>query len=272
MSWASKSGNYMVTFTDLQSSPFSLNPGQSAVTSNRCITKAEALTLYNLDSSPMSGKISNQLVPKYTFLAGGGGGPVTTYYSVYKTISLTKTSPCPPGKMGGSGSFWIPYGSYTSTVDQATANALAQADLDANAQNSINGVAIPPGSSGQVIEGDCIQYDLIFGNGFSPNGDGINDVFKIARPTSSGVNIEATYSDYPNSSMTILLSTHYGATPETVFEQISTTYTPWNGKRFNTGTNCPETVQETSTNMYYYTFKYGDGTGREKKSYIVLKR
>jgi hypothetical protein len=44
----------MVTFTAAQSLGFSLKPGQSSVTSNKCATKTEALARNNLNASSMN--------------------------------------------------------------------------------------------------------------------------------------------------------------------------------------------------------------------------
>jgi hypothetical protein len=61
MSWSGLASNQMVTFTNAQSSPFSLKPGQSSVTSNQCMTKLDITTKYNVT---VSGYADNQLVPK----------------------------------------------------------------------------------------------------------------------------------------------------------------------------------------------------------------
>jgi len=74
MAWNELSPNQMVSFTDAQSSPFLLNPGESSVTSNQCIDKATALTKYALSSSAMDAYDSNQLVPKSVWFSSGGGG------------------------------------------------------------------------------------------------------------------------------------------------------------------------------------------------------
>lgn len=71
MSWAGLASNQMVSFTDAQGGGFTLQSGQSPVTSNQCMTKNDALTKYVLDSSYMSSYASNQLVPKSTWVAGG---------------------------------------------------------------------------------------------------------------------------------------------------------------------------------------------------------
>lgn len=65
-----QASNQMVTFTAAQSLGFSLNAGQSAVTSNQCMTKNDALTKYNLSSSAMSAYANNQLVPKSVWVSG----------------------------------------------------------------------------------------------------------------------------------------------------------------------------------------------------------
>ena len=65
-----QASNQMVTFTAAQSLWFSLNAGQSAVTSNQCMTKNDALTKYNLSSSAMSAYANNQLVPRCVWVSG----------------------------------------------------------------------------------------------------------------------------------------------------------------------------------------------------------
>jgi hypothetical protein len=65
-----QASNQMITFTVAQSLGFSLNAGQSHVTSNQCMTKNDALTKYNLDASYMSSYASNQLVPKSVWVSG----------------------------------------------------------------------------------------------------------------------------------------------------------------------------------------------------------
>ena len=61
MAWEDLASNQMVSFTDAQTSGFTLKSGQSHVTSNQCMTKSEILTKYNVT---ISGYADNQLVPK----------------------------------------------------------------------------------------------------------------------------------------------------------------------------------------------------------------
>lgn len=69
MAWNDLASNQMVSFTDAQGGGFTLQSGQSNVTSNQCMTKNDALTKYVLDSSAMASYTSNQLVPKSAFVA-----------------------------------------------------------------------------------------------------------------------------------------------------------------------------------------------------------
>ena len=69
MSWSGLASNQMVTFTNAQGGGFTLNPGQSNVTSNQCMTKNDALTKYSLDASAMSAYANNELVPKSTWVS-----------------------------------------------------------------------------------------------------------------------------------------------------------------------------------------------------------
>lgn len=78
MAFSNLAANQMVSYTDAQSGGFTLNSGQSHVTSNQCMTKSDALTKYNLDPAPMSSYANNQLVPKSTWVAN-----VTPSYSFW---------------------------------------------------------------------------------------------------------------------------------------------------------------------------------------------
>ena len=89
MSWSGLASNQMVTFTNAQAGGFTLQPGQSSVTSNQCMTKNDALTKYVLDSSFMSSYASNQLVPKSTWVSGSSSFPYGVSLS-----RLTGSSAC----------------------------------------------------------------------------------------------------------------------------------------------------------------------------------
>lgn len=108
-----QASNEMVTFTQAQSLGFSLNSGQSHVTSSECMTKTQALAKYNLDASAMSAYASNQLVPKSAWIAGTPpitfypitgfyystcGGPITIYNgsdgNIYDEYYNLYTGPC----------------------------------------------------------------------------------------------------------------------------------------------------------------------------------
>jgi hypothetical protein len=78
----------MVSFTDAQTSPFTLNPGQSYVTSNKCMTKLEALTMFGLEAGFMMTYGPDQLVPKVQWVATE---LVYTYYG-----TLYAQNPCDP--------------------------------------------------------------------------------------------------------------------------------------------------------------------------------
>jgi hypothetical protein len=65
MPWNDLASNQMVSYTDAQTSPFILKPGQSSVTSNQCMTRLDIVTKYNVQS----GLPDNQLVPKSAWVA-----------------------------------------------------------------------------------------------------------------------------------------------------------------------------------------------------------
>jgi len=70
MPWATLASNQMVSYTDAQGGGFTLQPGQSAVTSNQCMTKTDATTKYVLDTSYLTAYASNQLIPKSVWFIG----------------------------------------------------------------------------------------------------------------------------------------------------------------------------------------------------------
>jgi hypothetical protein len=103
MAWSSLAANQIPTFTDLQTSGFTLNSGQSAVTSNECVTKANALAKYNLSSTAMNSFASNQLVPKSAYASGA----VTSYsYTVKLGTTLTNVCTATPITIYSESSTW----------------------------------------------------------------------------------------------------------------------------------------------------------------------
>ena len=64
MAWNDLLANQMVSFTDAQGGGFTLKSGQSAVTSNQCMNKTDALAKYNLDTASMNAYSALQLIPK----------------------------------------------------------------------------------------------------------------------------------------------------------------------------------------------------------------
>lgn len=103
MAWNDLASNQIPTFTDLQTSGFSLNAGQSAVTSNECVTKANALAKYNLSSTAMNAFASNQLVPKSSYASGA----VTSYsYTVKLSETLGNVCTATPVTIYSESSTW----------------------------------------------------------------------------------------------------------------------------------------------------------------------
>ena len=64
MAWIDLASNQMVSFTEAQFSGIPLKSGQSNVTSNECMTKAQMIAKYEVDESLLTSYSSNQLVEK----------------------------------------------------------------------------------------------------------------------------------------------------------------------------------------------------------------
>lgn len=73
-----QASSQMVAFTQASTLGFTLNAGQSHVTSNQCMTKSEALAKYNISAGNMSGFANNQLVPRSAWVNSVIGIPFTT--------------------------------------------------------------------------------------------------------------------------------------------------------------------------------------------------
>jgi hypothetical protein len=73
MAWIDLANNQMVSFTDAQTSGIALKAGQSHVTSNECMTKAQIQDKYNVLTAPMDSFASNQLVEKEKWTSAVAG-------------------------------------------------------------------------------------------------------------------------------------------------------------------------------------------------------
>lgn len=93
MAWGDLTNSQMVSYVEASTSPFSLVPGQSHFTTtpaaNQCMTKANALGRYVLNSSYMSSYADNQLVPKSTWIPG-----VSYPYTFYAQDATSSSGSC----------------------------------------------------------------------------------------------------------------------------------------------------------------------------------
>lgn len=98
MSWSTLASNQMVSYTDAQGGGFTLNAGQSSVTSDQCMTKTDALAKYSLNATNMSTYGALQLVPKSAWVNGVtlpyyyGNGPLSSYTAVTNVNVLYPTT------------------------------------------------------------------------------------------------------------------------------------------------------------------------------------
>jgi hypothetical protein len=91
-----QASNQMVTFTQAASLGFTLQSGQSHVTSNQCMTKSDALAKYVLSTTPMEPYSSNQLVPRNTWSTAA-----TAYSFIFGNNNFeTSASACSGGNTG----------------------------------------------------------------------------------------------------------------------------------------------------------------------------
>lgn len=93
MAWSSLASNQMVSFTDAQTSGFTLKSGQSHVTSNQCMTSSDITTKYNvtIGTTYANPYASNQLVAKVDWLAANSV-TFSSWYSRTLSNSFDSTS------------------------------------------------------------------------------------------------------------------------------------------------------------------------------------
>lgn len=73
MAWNDLAPNQMVSFNDIQESGFGLKQGVSAISTNECITRDEALAMYYLNPYAVAPYDANQLIPKSSLVSSGFG-------------------------------------------------------------------------------------------------------------------------------------------------------------------------------------------------------
>jgi Family of unknown function (DUF5977) len=113
-------------------------------------------------------------------------GPVT-YSNVVKSGTFTRNN-CSAGYIGGSVTYSVPAGTYTSNVSQADADQLAQNDVNANGQNNAN---VNGTCTGTCTFGGTATFSTL-SSGFSPSGGSVS--FYIAFETTNTAGI--TWSIY----------------------------------------------------------------------------
>lgn len=170
MSWAGLASNQTVTFNNLQNA---VSTGvfiakTSIPASNECITKADANTYVNLDTtySPYANKASNQLVVKSNLVSSSISTVLVTDNPTYSTTTLYCDS-----EVGGAGNYDYIQGRVTATLKDQNGNTITNilgysvyVDIDGTATGCFNGtvpysIEIPNGSSSGVVIYDAQKTD-----------------------------------------------------------------------------------------------------------------
>lgn len=105
----------------------------------------------------------------------------TPYYNVAKNQTFTRNN-CGSGYIGGSYTYTVPAGKYSSMISQADADAQAQTDINSNGQNMTN-------ANGVCIGSNC---SVSFNSSAGINGGGgtsyVNNNYRLSFGFSSGSN------------------------------------------------------------------------------------
>lgn len=172
MAFADLADNQMVSFTDAQTGGFTLNLGQSHVTSDECMSKSQALMKYKLKASAFDLFTDDQLVQKgsweveatyynYTINPGVSGdancgayGSPITLYSDYGVMSIGMTlyTDVPLTIPYDGGGYLHYYGDLTELVDINSSGVVT--DIFDCYDNT------PPSTPTSVIASDNGDYSI----------------------------------------------------------------------------------------------------------------
>jgi streptogramin lyase len=89
MGWNDLADNQMVSYLDAQGGGFTLKAGQTNPGTNQCMTKAQALAMYNLNAANMASVVDNQLPQKSFWVADC---VITNYTAGYTGIGVSPIS------------------------------------------------------------------------------------------------------------------------------------------------------------------------------------
>jgi hypothetical protein len=119
MGWNDLASNQMVSFIDIQGSNFTLKEGKSPIDTNQCITRDEALDMYNINPVSVAIYSGNQLIPKSS-LTGSGQSIVLCYD---QNNFITACDYCinpPPPPPTGPFDFKTGFNGFISTIQVQT--------------------------------------------------------------------------------------------------------------------------------------------------------
>jgi YD repeat-containing protein len=223
----------------------------------------------------------NKILKKICYNYAGQPESCTTFFSAVKSGTYTRNN-CGAGYVGGAATYTVAAGTYTSTVSQATADQLAQNDINANGQNyaNTNGTCSPIyysiAKSGTYTRNNCgagyvggattytvaagaytstvsqATADQLAQNDVNANGQN----YANTNGTCTSANIPITCQNYIGQSGFIAKYTNTATSQVTAFSILST------GGLQTLGSLPPGTynlVISKTGNMTYYSFGSGCG-------------
>lgn len=146
------------------------------------------------------------------------------------------------------------YCAMSATCDGSCYSSSSNITLISGPAGISGGCALPP----PPPPGPCAYTQILFPNGFSPNGDGVNDVWRFEGKR-GGIWEVLNYSCFPNTTWDI-----FDINGVTKYAGTNTTYVPWNGKINNTGYDVPD-------GGYYYNVNLNDGAGT-RNGFVIVAR
>ena len=134
-----------------------------------------------------------------------------------------------------------PYNSFS--IARLLPSTLYEWQVQSQCRGDVSDFSIP-----NLFKTDTIIHSVYIPNAFSPNGDGVNDVFSVSSPLLSSLNMQI-----------------YNRWGDEVYNSGTSQWAGWDGTYMGT-------MQPAGTYLFFISLVYIDGYTQTRQGYITLNR